>query len=363
MTTSSAVPRCVEIPRPDRAPSGARLRVLWVPPERISSVRVANLPLGMHAYEDALAFPVADLPGADRLVGAVYDRFGNLIGASQRARPGLRWRSNPKMLTDLDSRTADEALHLPGRTYFGGQLGHVFGHVLLETLARFWRDLDYASYDQVVVYPIGQPAREIVVPELTLQVLALVGVRRERVHVVQRRLVRFDLIDVVPSPIRLVKTVDPRMLAVFDRIANAVAPVVVARDAPRIYLSRSRLADGRRATNESEIEAMMTARGFAVIHPQQLPLLEQIALARRAEIIAGCDGSALHIAAFARPGTRLLALDSRPTPNQVLIGWARGLDAVHVDALAGDRASRTDAWTANLDRVRDAVDLRLAAEA
>jgi hypothetical protein len=47
----------------------------------------------------------------------------------------------------------------------------------------------------------------------------------------------------------------------------------------------------------------------------------------------------------------------------VLIGWARGLDAVHVDALAGDRASRTDAWTANLDRVRDAVDLRLAAEA
>lgn len=317
----------------------------------------------MHAYEGALAFPVADLPGSDRLVGAVYDRFGNLIDASQRARPGPRWRSNPKMLTDLDSRTADEALHLPGRTYFGGQLGHVFGHVLLETLARFWRDLDYASYDQVVLYPIGQPAREIVVPELTLQVLALVGVRRERVHVVQRRLVRFDLIDVVPSPIRLVKTVDPRMLAVFDRIANAVDPVVVARDAPRIYLSRSRLADGRRATNESEIEAMMTARGFAVIHPQQLPLLEQIALARRAEIIAGCDGSALHIAAFARPGTRLLALDSRPTPNQVLIGWARGLDAVHVDALAGDRASRTDAWTANLDRVRDAVDLRLAAEA
>ena len=363
MTASSAMPGCVEVPRPGWAPSGARLRVLQVPPERISDVRVTNLPLGLWTYREALALPVADVPGADRLLGALYDRSGNLIDASQRARPGPRWRSNPKVLTDLGARAADEALTLPGRTFFGGQLGHVFGHVLLETLARFWRDLDYATYDQVVLYPIGQPDREIDVPELTLQVLALVGVRRERVHVVQGRPLRFEQIDVGASPIRLVKAVDPRMLAVFDRIANEVDPAIAGLDAPRIYLSRSRLANRRRTTNEDEIEAMMTERGFAVVHPQELPLLEQIALARQAEIIAGCDGSALHVAAFARAGTRLLALDSRPTPNQVLIGWARGLDAVHVDALAGDRSTRSNAWTANLERVRDALDLRLASEA
>lgn len=353
----------VEVPRPAGAPASGRLRLLHGAPGRISEVRVVNLPLGMHTYEDAVALPGVDVPGTDLLLGAVYDRAGRLIGSSQRARPGPRWRSNPEQLTDLESRTAHDVLHFPGRTFFGGHLGHVFGHVLLETLARFWRDLDYAGYDHVVLYPIGEPARAVVLPALTLRVLELVGVPSERVHVVQHRPVRFDHLDVGASPIRLVKAVDPRMLAVFDRIADAVERSVVVPETTRVYLSRSRLSDGRRATNEPAIEAMMTARGFVVVHPQELPLVEQIALARRAEIIAGCDGSALHLAAFARPGTRLLALDSRPTPNQVLIGWARGLDAVHVGALAGDRASRTDAWTADLDRVRDALDLRLAAEA
>ena len=330
--------------------------MLRVPVDAISDVRVTHLPLGMQTFQDAVGLPVVDTPDADQIRGAVYDRSGQLIKPSQRARPGLRWRGNPER---LDLSELDDIPRLPGHSYLGGQLSHVFGHVLLETLTRFWRKGDYAAYDNVVLYPTAPPIDPVTLPELVVQVLELVGVAAERIHVVERP-IRFEHLDVSPSPIRMVKAVDPRMVAVFDRIARRVEPRIGPVPGPMVYLSRRRLDDRRRATNEDEIEAIMAASGFEVVHPQELPLLEQIAMARRATMIAGCDGSALHVALFARPGTKLLALDSRPTPNQLLVGWARGIDAVHVDALAGELVSRKDPWTADLDRVQAALDLRLA---
>jgi capsular polysaccharide biosynthesis protein len=348
---------CVELPRPDGAPPAGRVRVLHAALEVISDVRVTNLPMQADSYENAVALPVVRTPD-NRFHGAMYDRTGQLIRASQRARPGPRWRSNPDR---IDDQLATDAIHLPGQTFFGGQLNHVFGHVLLETLARFWRPLDYSTYDQVVLYPNIQPERLVVVSDLTRQALELAGVWAERIRVVERRPMRFDHLDVVQSPIRLGRAVDPRLARAFDQIADRVEPMSTLGSDPRVYLSRRRLGEEHRlTTNEDEIEAMMTAEGFVVVHPQELPLRDQVVMARRAKIIAGCDGSALHVAAFARPGTKLLALDSRRTPNQLLLGWARGLDAVHVAALNGKLTDRLESWSADLDRVRDGLELTLA---
>ncbi len=348
---------CIELPRPEGAPATGRLRILHAEPGAIFDVRVTNLPLQGDSFEGAVALPVIRTP-EDRFHGAVYDRTGGLIRATQRARPGPRWRSNPDQ---LDDRLAADVIRIPGRSFFGGQLNHVFGHVLLETLARFWRPVDYSGYDQVVLYPNVQPRRHVVVPELTRRALELVGVRAESILVVERRPMRFDHLDVSQSPIRLVRAVDPRLARAFDQIAERIEPTSTLASAPRVYLSRRRLdPDHRRTTNEDQIEAMMTAEGFVVVHPQELSLVEQIVMARRAKIIAGCDGSALHVAAFARPGTTLLALDSRRTPNQLLLGWACGLDAVHVAASEVELADRTKAWTANLDRVQDGLELAVA---
>ena len=358
MTDRSTLASVVEVPAPEHAADGARLRVLYVPPESISDGRVTNLPLATRTYEHAVALPVVEPPGYGYVLGAVYDEDGWLVRPTQRARPGRRWRSNPAALDDLALRTRD-AVRLPGRTFLGGSLTHVFGHVLLETLARFWRDLDYTTYDQVLLYPVIELRGTPTVPDLTKRVLELVGVRPDRIKVVDRRPIILDQVDVTPSPIRMSKAADPRLTEVFDRIASTVAASSTSPHRSRIYLSRRRLEDRRRATNEFEIEVLMSERGFVVIHPQELPLDEQIRLIRAADVIAGCDGSALHAAAFARPGTRLLALDTRRTPNQVMIGWTRGLDAVHVNALDGELVSRRDEWTADLDRVQVGLDLIL----
>ncbi len=70
----------------------------------------------------------------------------------------------------------------------------------------------------------------------------------------------------------------------------------------------------------------------------------------------GCDGSALHLAAFARPGTQLIGVDCRPTPNQLMIDAVRGLRAVHVLASSPPVPDRTTSWQADLALVRQAID-------
>ena len=87
--------------------------------------------------------------------------------------------------------------------------------------------------------------------------------------------------------------------------------------------------------NEPEIEAAARRAGLQVLHPQRLGLPLQIALMAEAQAIAGTDGSALHLAAFARPGTRLLTFDTRNVVNQRIINAVAGLDARTVPVAPG----------------------------
>ena len=97
---------------------------------------------------------------------------------------------------------------------------------------------------------------------------------------------------------------------------------------------------------------MLSDAGFDVIHPQEMSICEQAIAVGGADVIAGCDGSALHLAVFARPGTVLLALDSRLVPNQFMIDTVRQLDAVHVLASGAPVSDRTVDWVADLGQVQ-----------
>lgn len=355
MTTEPATDASVDQPEREHSPGG-RLRLLHYPPDARPQVRIGRFTMHVRTYRHAVALPVRENVELTRFHGAVYTSDGDLVGASQRAKPGRKYHRNAPHLVDLPSAAAER---LAGRTFFAGQLAYQFGHVLLESLPRFWPALDYGAYDNFVVYPNRQRDEAVEIPELLQRVLALVGVRPERIRAVTGRPLVFDSLDVAVAPLRVGAAADPRLLDVFDRVARQVASNRSLDRAclPRlVYLSRSRLDDRRRATNESAIEAMMIDRGFAVVHPQDSDLEWQVALAGNADVLAGCDGSALHLAAFARPGCRVLALDTRSTPNQFLLEQLRSLDAVHAWVAADRLTSRVDTWTADLRRVADGLD-------
>lgn len=95
---------------------------------------------------------------------------------------------------------------------------------------------------------------------------------------------------------RLVDRVHGRSIA--DREAVLHAALDSDR-AARIYLSRSALGPGHRLLHgEEELEAELLRRSWRIIHPQHLPIGEQLLVLARAGTIAGEAGSAFHAIAY-----------------------------------------------------------------
>lgn len=80
------------------------------------------------------------------------------------------------------------------------------------------------------------------------------------------------------------------------------------RPAGRLFLSR-KPHQHRKLVNLARIEAIAQEIGYRIVHMEDLPFEEQVALVRSAEAIAGPEGSAMTLALFAREGTRVTILD------------------------------------------------------
>lgn len=99
----------------------------------------------------------------------------------------------------------------------------------------------------------------------------------------------------------------------------AIRSASQAKKRNSIYLSRSKLnSSKRRILNELELEEQLGKRGWSIVHPQELPLDEQISAMGSAKRIGGAIGSAFHL---------LMALGTQPAdlPNEV-----RGLSQARI---------------------------------
>jgi capsular polysaccharide biosynthesis protein len=275
--------------------------------------------------------------------GAVYDSAGLLVPNSQRG-----WDGDA-----LDPVAADpDRVRIPLRTrrlrgtwlYAGHWCGH-FGHFLLELLPNLWPDP--AAYDPPLTgVLVHHPARGPVAsggerfglrrPELTpwqRQLLDLAGYGEPDLRVVTQRPVRVARLLVPARPVLLKQWVRPPAVEVWQRISTAVGR---RGSHPRVYLSRTRFhagASGARVRADQAWDTHLDTRfaeaGFAVVHPETMSVADQIELVRGARVLAGLSGSALHLSAFAEPGTRVLTIGDRrarkkPPPSQRMIDAACG---------------------------------------
>lgn len=105
-----------------------------------------------------------------------------------------------------------------------------------------------------------------------------------------------------------------------------------------IYIKRN--SSYRRLLNESDIESLLTEKGFDIVDPGGLTLGEQIGIFSRAEIIVGPSGAAMANILWCRPGTRIIVLHS-DHPFKKYPYWdalARTCEA-KITYLAGPRAN------------------------
>ena len=131
----------------------------------------------------------------------------------------------------------------------------------------------------------------------------------------------------------------------YDKMAENVPDAKVYE---KIYVSRAALPNDRRTYGEEKIQNIFQKNGFQIVYPEQLPLEKQIALIKNCRELAGCAGTALHLALVMKPGGTVIQI-KRNSPLddngdvQCLINMAKGLDSVFISGSCETR--KTTHWS------------------
>lgn len=323
---------------------------VWLVPSR----QAPSTEVEVEVVRDALVTPLKrgvlrSVSGPRRwMTGAVHDATGGLVLGSQRD-----WNGDPNAPLAADPEWValpDECRRLTGRWIYAGHWTRHFGHFLVEVLTNLWPDpaeasasgiIGHRSYRGTVRAVTEDRARGLQAPELTSwqrDLLDLAGYGRLKVRIVRERPVRVEELVVPSRPVLLKSWARPPAVDLWRRVADAVPD---SADSPlaRLFFSRARHhaslsgEDAARIRTSLEWERLVEERcsraGYAVVHPEELPITRQIQLVKRADIIAGLSGSALHLSVFAPEHTRVLELgDERsldqPMPAQTMIDAALG---------------------------------------
>lgn len=217
-------------------------------------------------------------------------------------------------------------------------LGHIssFGHFLTETLSLAWVKEVSGLDDPIWVHHGKDPHAR----SWGEEIMGHLGIPRARV-------VRYDAPTIlrnvlVPRPaLRLndsIWTVFPQMAATLsDRILGKTRP---ARTDQPLYLSRERLGPRQRIHgNEKVLARWLASRGARILHPQALPLVEQVCAINAHSTVIGPVGSAHHLNVLARePARHVYLAPSLGPQTYMLIDAAKGNDSHWI------QAEKLDSW-------------------
>lgn len=282
------------------------------------------------------------------MTGAVHDASGVLVPESQRWWDGDR--STPAAGDPDEVRVPDRAPRLEGTWLYAGHWALHFGHFLVEVLTNLWPEPGRVAAAGLVAHrpfrgpvvppPAGPGPQRAALRPWQEELLALAGYGDLEVQVVRHRAARVDRLVVPQRPVVLKSWAAPPAVEVWRRVSEAVGE---RGPHERLFLSRSafhRTTDNPRRDRSDDawddhLDATFADAGFAVVHPETLSVAEQVRLVRGAGVLAGSSGSALHLSAFAAPGTRVLEVGDdrspdRPMASQRMVDAACGHEAAFV---------------------------------
>ncbi|CAN5575180.1 hypothetical protein BH09ACT4_BH09ACT4_01390 [soil metagenome] len=220
----------------------------------------------------------------------------NLVPQPGSDRSRLRWPDHRRGLGGALRRASRRPERRLRGTYFllGSEHGH-FGHVMLEGLSRLWALASLKDeLDQGMRFLIYEDS----IPDWAHDLLERAGVQRDRIVFASE----VDFVEhlIVAEPaMRTHRWITTGMAEVWQRIGDSVAP----GNSTRVYLTRANMRN-RGLANEDRVAELFREAGFRVVAPETLPVEEQIALARGADVLAGPVGSQMYLAAFQKPGAQ-----------------------------------------------------------
>lgn len=272
--------------------------------------------------------PVYFLPSAFCL----YDSTGLRIPESCVWRgPGLNETvnaGNPKIKIPVRYQSIEEP------TVFLGHIPNHWGHFLTEGINRLWALQKYPWLRGYRFVYTGPPSHIAAVRRF----LELANVHTDRLTCLQE-VVLLSRCFIPPVSFAnrcmayTVHSAIPRAIA--SRVVRAGASIPPADSV--VYLSRVLWKpDGVRIIrNEAILQRVLAERGIIVVHPQRLPLDDQVRLFNTHKHFLGCWGSAFHNSIFSLQGRKLKlhVICGTPHANSLLFDAIAETRTVYIRAL------------------------------
>lgn len=211
-----------------------------------------------------------------------------------------------------------------------GNLRPVFGHYLLEHWDRAYAFLDEKYRDMKFV--LANDRRVEPIPNFVLELARLLGMSAENL-VILNESTRFRNVYVPEQGFRMSKFSTKEFGEIYAKTADNVKEEATF---DKIYVSRAALKH-RKTYGEEKVQGIFEKNGYQIVYPEQLSLEEQIALMKGCKSLAGCAGTALHLALFMPPGGNVVQirrnrLKADNSGTQYLIAETKGLGFVLIDA-------------------------------
>ena len=274
----------------------------------------------------------------------LYDADGRLIEESKVTyiEPGAPAWFNDWKISKVEQQTMPAQVVPPAQlrrisepVLFLGEAHDHYGHFITDTLSRMWA-LDQFDPDCKVLF--APDPKERLEPAHVRFVLDQLGLNRSRILRPQEPV----LFERVYCPIPALQL--SRIYQVFDephvRAAGALAAAGAQAPDQPVYLTRSGLDSGlRKPGSEDELERRLAREGFAIVQPERLSVLEQMALFNSDHPVVGAFGSAMHTVLFrVRPGGQQLAIlfPEKIPPRFMMVDAIKASRAVYVNCMGGE---------------------------
>ena len=188
--------------------------------------------------------------------------------------------------------------------FLGGGL-NLWGHILIEWLARVWALPDNEEYQNCDLCYIVRGQEQSYI----FQIFDYLGIDKKRLVRVDAP-VKYDEVAVPQVSSRLDRFWTDEYKQTIERIKQRIKPV----NGGKYYLSRMRFADA--VLGESCLENIFRNNGYQVVYPEQLSVEEQLAIYSGADELACVCGTTAHNMMFAKDGAKCTILERMPYPNR-----------------------------------------------
>ena len=226
----------------------------------------------------------------------------------------------------------ENALFKDEKVVYCGYLINHWGHFLIEAVTRLWYFMENdPTIDKYVFFIEEGSDREIS------------GNYREFLELLKI----WDKLEIISTPTTYREVIvpelgivcresyTPKLLKVFDAVAENVVPDPSWETPEKIFYSRSQFAKGIPYEFGFDcIDNFFEKNGYTILYPEKVPLSRMIHYIRHSKVVASLSGSLPHNMLFARQGQKLEIVERLVIndDNQTDVNRMRELDVTYIDA-------------------------------